>query len=248
MARTGEPPDAGEVAGPALPRSFFARDPLDVAPDLLGRVLVAGGPDAGAAVAVRLTEVEAYRGADDPASHAFRGRTRRTAVMFGPAGHLYLYFVYGMHWCVNVVTGWDGEASAVLLRAGRVVAGADVAAARRAARRRTAVTAGALARGPAALTTVLGLDAGADGADLCAADSAVRLLPGVPATAVRSGPRVGVSAAADRPWRFWVDGDPTVTAYRAGTRAQRRPPAGVTRAAPGLREPLDAVGDGRMEG
>ncbi len=102
---------------------------LTVAPDLLGRVLVTERPEGS--VAVRLTEVEAYHGPEDPASHAFRGRTSRTAVMFGPAGHLYVYFVYGMHWCANLVTGPDGEASAVLLRAGEVVAGHELAGARR---------------------------------------------------------------------------------------------------------------------
>ena len=125
---------------------------LEVAPDLLGatvRHLSPAGP-----VAVRLTEVEAYAGEADPGSHAFRGRTPRTAVMFGPPGRVYVYFTYGMHWCMNLVCGPEGEASAVLLRAGEVVEGADLAA----ARRTTAKSPRELARGPARLTVALGVD------------------------------------------------------------------------------------------
>jgi DNA-3-methyladenine glycosylase len=115
--------------GRRLQRSFFAREVDVVARDLLGRVIAADRD--GESVAVRLTEVEAYAGLDDPASHAFRGRTPRTSIMFGPAGHLYTYFVYGMHWCANIVTGADGDASAVLLRAGELVNGVDAARLRR---------------------------------------------------------------------------------------------------------------------
>jgi DNA-3-methyladenine glycosylase len=156
----------------------------------------------------------------DPASHAFRGRTARNAVMFGPAGHLYVYFVYGMHWCCNVVCGADGEASAVLLRAGRVIDGVELARSRRAAARNEAE----LARGPARLATALGLAAAANGADLLDPASPIRLLAGspVPDSAVRRGPRVGVAAAGELPWRLWVADDPTVSAYRAGTRRLRR--------------------------
>ena len=127
--------------GERLGRAFFARDSSTVARALLGTVIVAtsgsdhGDSDRGDVVAVRLTETEAYHGATDPASHAFRGPTARNAVMFGPAGHLYLYFVYGMHWCANIVTGEPGEASAVLLRAGEIVAGQELAALRRSAAR-----------------------------------------------------------------------------------------------------------------
>ena len=193
--------------GRRLSRSFFARDPVTVARDLLGRVLVSGE------VAVRITEVEAYQGAGDPASHAFRGRTRRTAVMFGPAGHLYVYFVYGMHWCANLVAGDDGVASAVLLRAGQVMRGHDVAWSRRPAVRRIE----ALARGPAALTTVLALTGADTGLDLCERESLLGLYAGqrVSDDQVAVGPRVGVATAADRPWRYWVRDDPSVTAYRA---------------------------------
>jgi DNA-3-methyladenine glycosylase len=182
---------------------------------LLGCLLSAGG------VTVRLTEVEAYAGTGhDPASHAHRGRTNRNAIMFGRAGFAYLYFTYGMHWCMNVVTGAEGVASAVLLRAGAVVSGVDAARARR-----PAVGADVdLARGPARLCAALGLDGSAYGVDLLA-DGPVRLRPGdaVPPGAVATGPRVGVTGAHDIPWRFWVAGDPTVGTYRR--HAPRRRPS-----------------------
>ncbi|ACV80412.1 DNA-3-methyladenine glycosylase [Nakamurella multipartita] len=201
--------------GRTLTRRFFARDVTVVAPDLIGRVLVSTteqGP-----VAVRLTEVEAYAGPLDPASHAYR-RTARSEIMYGRAGHLYVYFVYGMHWCANLVTGPDGTASAVLLRAGEVVDGLPLAWARRPGARRERD----LARGPAGLAAVLGLTGPDTGLDVC--DPAGRLLvragDGHPVT-VAAGPRVGVSTAADVPWRFVETGNPTVSAYRRGTRATR---------------------------
>jgi DNA-3-methyladenine glycosylase len=171
-------------------------DPLEVAPRLLGSVLTLDG------VSVRLTEVEAYAGPDDPGSHAFRGRTARNAVMFGPPGHLYVYFIYGMHHCANLVTGPDGSAGAVLLRAGEVVDGLDVARARR-----PGVRDRELARGPARLCRTLGIDL---------SDNGVRpgLERGEEPVQISSGPRVGLRHAADRPWRFWVTGDPTVSSYR----------------------------------
>jgi DNA-3-methyladenine glycosylase len=207
-------------------RERLARRALVLAPRLLGSLLVSsvGGVD----VAVRLTEVEAYEGMDDPASHAFRGRTARNAVMFGAAGHLYCYFTYGMHWCANVVCGSEGTASAVLLRAGEVVLGEDHARARRPAAR----SARDLARGPARLAQCLGLDAATNGVDLCDPCSPVRLesLSRRPADAtVRTGPRVGIVAAADRPWRFWLDGEVTVSTYKPGGRNRPRS-AGQTEA------------------
>ena len=194
-----------------LERAFFEREVTAVAKDLLGRVIVTG--EGAGRVAVRLTEVEAYRGRDDSASHAFRGPTQRTAVMFGPGGYLYTYFVYGMHWCANIVTGLDGNASAVLLRAGEVVDGLDIAR----SRRPTARADRFLARGPAGLATVLGLDGSDSGADLCLPDSTIRLHVGSPPpdSAIRTGPRVGVATAADLELRFWVADDPTVSAFRA---------------------------------
>lgn len=273
-----------------------------MAPALLGCVLAHETPDG--LVAVELTEVEAYSGAADPASHAYRGMTGRNAVMFGPPGYAYVYFTYGMHFCVNVVCQPAGTASAVLLRAGRVVAGETLARRRRASRRSAAggaaaSTAGArgvtlasdadgtaagafdgtlasagdgtaggdrdvaarggrdvasardLARGPARLCQALAVTREQNGADLCDPASPLRLLPGPVALPVEgithgstagditaeaitaesgiaaddagrtqakpvisTGPRVGVTAAAEVAWRFWLAGDPTVSAYR----------------------------------
>jgi DNA-3-methyladenine glycosylase len=196
-----------------LPRAFFARDPLAVARDLLGCVVTARG------VSVRLTEVEAYAGPSDPASHAYRGPTRRTEVMFGRPGHLYVYFVYGMHWCANLVCQPDGTAGAVLLRAGEVVGGESLARQRRPAAR----THPDLARGPAKLAGVLALTGPDTGTDLCAPGSPIRVRPGapVPDAAVSHGPRVGVAVAAEWPWRLWLGGDPTVSPYRAAVRRVR---------------------------
>lgn len=173
---------------------------------------------------LRLTEVEAYAGTDDPGSHAYRGPTARTEVMFGPAAHLYVYLSYGMHRCVNVVTGTEGRASAVLLRAGEVVEGVDLARERRRARRRSPVGDRDLARGPGVLTQALALDAAHDGLDLVAPGSPVLLRAGDPVdpSRVRTGPRVGVSGEGGDgtayPWRFWVDGEATVSVYRRATR------------------------------
>ncbi|WP_369056520.1 DNA-3-methyladenine glycosylase [Kineococcus terrestris] len=212
---------ADELTG-ALPRAFFDRDVLVVARDLLGRVVRHRTPEG--AVAVRLSEVEAYAGPLDPGSHAYRGRTPRTAVMFGPPGHAYVYFSYGVHWCANLVCGPEGTASAVLLRAGEVVEGVELARSRRAAARRDAD----LARGPARLTSALGVDRARDGADVCA-DGPLHVLAGEPVgdEVVRWGPRVGVSGpGGTTEWRAWVDGDPTVSAYRAAVprRARRTRP------------------------
>jgi DNA-3-methyladenine glycosylase len=197
-----------------LTRDELAVDPLDAAKLLLGCLLEAGE------VQVRLTEVEAYRGGDDPASHCYRGRTPRNEVMFGPAGHLYVYFVYGMHFCANVVSLVDGVPGAVLLRAGEVVAGVDVARSRRPNARSEAE----LAKGPARLTGVLGLERSHNGVDLTDPASPVRLLAGdpVPPSLIRTGPRVGVAVAMDVPWRFWIDGSPAVSTYRRGGKAARR--------------------------
>ncbi|WP_432498531.1 DNA-3-methyladenine glycosylase [Kineococcus gypseus] len=190
---------------------------LVVARDLLGRVVRHRTGEG--LVAVRLTEVEAYAGEADPGSHAFRGPTPRTAVMYGPAGHAYVYFSYGVHWCVNLVTGTEGAASAVLLRAGEVVEGLELARSRRPAARRDAD----LARGPARLTTALAVTGAQGGADVCAGGP-LEVLSGepVPDAAVSWGPRVGVAGAgAPTPWRTWVAGDPTVSEYRAAV--PRRP-------------------------
>ncbi|WP_018657965.1 DNA-3-methyladenine glycosylase [Actinomadura flavalba] len=201
---------------PPLPRGFFDRPVEEVAPALLGHVLVHDTP--GGAVAARITETEAYAGPLDPASHAYRGRTPRTEVMFGPPGHAYVYFTYGMHFCVNLVCGPDGTASAVLLRAGRIVAGEPVAV-----ERRGRSTVRDLARGPARLCKALGIAREQNGLDVCAAGP-LRILAGdeIDPASVASGPRVGVTGAKDTPWRFWIDGDPTVSQYRAHV-PRRRP-------------------------
>ncbi|MEV1175340.1 DNA-3-methyladenine glycosylase [Nonomuraea sp. NPDC049784] len=233
---------SGELSPAALPRGFFDRPSHEVAPDLLGRVLVHGSVDG--AVAVRLTEVEAYGGpGEDPAAHTYRGKTPRNAVMFGPPGHLYVYFTYGMHFCANLVCLPEGFGSAVLLRAGEVVAGIEEARARRSSKGNGTVARGRtipdrdLARGPARLAVVLGLlrehnglDAIGDASRALPGDApfasgrrltgaphgAAAVLEGRPAdpASIRSGPRTGISTAKDTPWRFWIDGDPTVSPYR----------------------------------
>jgi DNA-3-methyladenine glycosylase len=287
---SGAMPATGAAGGAARlpPRKFFARPAPEVAPELLGCVLEHETPEG--LVAVELTEVEAYAGAQDPASHAYRGQTARNGVMFGPPGHAYVYFTYGMHFCVNLVCMPSGVASAVLLRAGAVIAGTGLARARRsrASRRdappldpasgrgsgepaagggtapgggtvpggrRAGLAERDLARGPARLCQALGIDRSLDGADVCDPASPLRLRlragPGGPAGAdpgrapvrvtgepssgppadvagaplgtegatarsrMRTGPRVGVREGAEVPWRFWLDGEPTVSAYRA---------------------------------
>lgn len=171
---------------------------------LLGSTIAAPG------VAARIVEVEAYRGADDPASHSYRGRTSRNAVMWGPAGHLYVYFIYGMHYCANVVCMTEGVPGAVLLRAAEITTGSDLATERRPAARQDHD----LARGPARLCTALGIGREHNGIDLTEPASPVRLYAGEASQPILSGPRVGVAAAHDTPWRFWLDGSRAVSPYR----------------------------------
>jgi DNA-3-methyladenine glycosylase len=237
-----------------IPREFFARPSVEVAPALLGCVLEHETADG--LVAVELTEVEAYAGRSDPASHAYRGKTPRNAVMFGPPGHAYVYFTYGMHFCVNMVClGENGSASAVLLRAGAIIGGEDLARARRTRGRvpegpvsegpvsdgpvseapvsegrvsegRARIASRDLARGPARLCQALSIDRSLDGADVCVASSPLRMRAGAgnPARSgkIITGPRVGVSSAAEIPWRFWYEGDPTVSVYRAYVHRHRK--------------------------
>ncbi len=216
-------------------RLLLARPATEVAPRLLGAELSAAG------VTVRITEVEAYGGVgEDPASHAHRGQTARNAAMFGEPGMLYVYFTYGMHWCLNVVCGPVGAASAVLLRAGEVIGGIDVA--------RTRARLGApdrdLARGPARLARVLDLSGVHNGLPLLShADSSSEsscadvppcstgesstpstvdggqapqlfLAPPLAKSLISTGPRVGIKQAIERPWRFWLTDEPTVSSYK----------------------------------
>jgi DNA-3-methyladenine glycosylase len=191
-----------------LARSFYARDALSVARDLIGCVFV--HDDGGGHTAIRLVEVEAYRGRRDPGSHGFRGRTQRNATMFGPPGHLYVYFTYGMHWCSNIVCGSEGVSEAVLLRAGEPVAGLETMR----ARRRGIADDRLLAAGPARLTQAMGIAGEHDGATLlrggrlwCAQDDAtITARRG----AIARTPRVGLSAGRgdDLPWRFVVPASP----------------------------------------
>ena len=203
------------VPGRALPRAFYGRPSLQVARDLLGRVLVRTLPD-GTRLAARIVETEAYR-EDDPASHSFRGRTARTEVMFGPPGHLYVYFTYGMHFCMNVVTGRDGEGSAVLLRAAEPLAGLE-----RMAELRGTSNPRLLCSGPGRMCQAFGVDRSLDGTDLVRG-GAMRVEPGapVPEAAVAAGPRIGISVAVERPWRFVVMGSPSLS--RPAARAPGRP-------------------------
>ena len=184
----------------SLRRHFYARHALEVAPELLNKVLVAPDGRAG-----RIVEVEAYRGADDPGSHGFRGRTKRNTTMFGPPGHLYVYFTYGMHWCANVVAETDGLAAAVLLRALTPLEGLDTMyAARGPAARRDRD----LCSGPAKLTQALGIDGDLDDADLVSGDRGVTIVddgqPPPPEPAVTT--RIGLSNGSELPWRFCIAG------------------------------------------
>lgn len=209
----GLPAERVPVAAPSGPLAVDLSGPVDiVAPSLLGSILRHGD------VAVRITEVEAYDGASDPASHACRGPTPRNLVMFGPPGHLYLYFTYGMHWAANVVCGPDGHAAGALLRAGEVIEGVEVARARRG----SAVDRD-LARGPGRLCSALGLTGAHRGAYLFGGAEPTLEPAEAPPALVSCGPRVGVSVEADRPWRFWVAGDRHVSDYRRSPRAVPAP-------------------------
>ncbi|MBI1377436.1 MAG: DNA-3-methyladenine glycosylase [Frankiales bacterium] len=203
-----------------LPRSFYDRPAPQVARELVGAV-VRSTTEHGV-VAVRLVEVEAYAGEADPASHAWRGPTPRTRVMYGPPGRSYVYFSYGMHWALNVVCLPPGTASAVLLRAGEVVDGLELAR----ARRRAGTPDVRLASGPANLAAALGLDAGWNDLDVTRPGGALTLRRGSPVAddAVATGPRVGLTRGVETPWRFLLAGDPHVSPPR-----RANPGAGVVR-------------------
>jgi DNA-3-methyladenine glycosylase len=232
----GEPPVAAQLRPQGS--GLFDSQVVGLAPLLLGAVLE--HRDAEGTVAVRLTEVEAYAGAGDLGSHAHRARTARNATMFGPPGRLYVYFTYGMHWCVNIVCEPEGEPAAILLRAGEIVQGTDLARHRRPAARRDRD----LARGPARLAAALGLNGTHDGQPVLAVlnsagpEQGVRLVPPghTPTSRVRRGPRVGIRGPGGDgerfPWRFWLEGEPTVSVYRPAAPG----PVPVTDSAPGTGE------------
>lgn len=193
-------------SGPLLD---LTQDPCEVAPQLLGAVIRTD-------VAIRITEVEAYRGELDPGSHAYRGKTKRNASMFGPPGHLYVYYIYGMHWSANIVCWPEDRAGGVLLRAGEVIENHELARSRRVA----AKTDRDLARGPARLAQALGIDGGWNGTPVSQDGSGSFVLEptSIPAPWT-NGPRVGVSGPGgtdDYPWRYWIPGDRNVSAYRPG--------------------------------
>lgn len=189
-----------------LPRRFYRRDSREVAPELLHKVLVHGR------LAGRIVEVEAYAGGEDPGSHAFGGPTERNAAMFGPPGHLYVYFTYGMHWCANVVCGEPGEGSAVLVRALAPLRGVETMWSRRPAARREVD----LCSGPAKLCQALGLDRSFDGIDLVTRERGVTVLDDgmSPPVAPACTTRIGLTAGAEHEWRWYVPGDPNVSRPR----------------------------------
>jgi DNA-3-methyladenine glycosylase len=186
-----------------LPRGFYRRDPREVAPELLGKLLADGD------LLARIVEVEAYCGADDPGSHAYRGKTARNATMFGPPGHLYVYFTYGMHWCANAVCGPAGTGTAVLLRAAEPIRGLDHMRGRRPAARRDRD----LLAGPARLCQAFGITGAEDGADLVTASHGVTIAddgtPPPPDPAV--GTRIGLSRGAEHRWRWCTPGSPNLS-------------------------------------
>jgi len=196
-------------------KDLISHHAATVAPRLLNAVLTSTVD--GQSVAIRITEVEAYGGeGEDPGSHAFRRQTPRNATMFGPPGRAYVYFTYGMHWCLNVVTQPDGTAGAVLIRAGEVIEGLDAAR----GRRPSATSDRDLARGPARLTTALGVTGALDGTALFGARSPLRLaLPRAEAPTYGVSPRTGVGGAgAGTPWRFYLPDERTVSQYRRAAR------------------------------
>jgi DNA-3-methyladenine glycosylase len=186
-----------------LPRSFYSRCALEVAPDLLGKILC--HKEKGVLTSGRIVEVEAYLGAQDAASHAYRGATDRNRAMYGPPGRAYVYFTYGNHFCMNVVTDREGVASAVLIRAVEPLEGIEAMK-----RRRRGRSATELASGPGKLTAALAIGRAAYGLDLTGEPLWICDDGAVPPAFIRT-PRIGIRAAADLPYRFLVAGSPFVS-------------------------------------
>ena len=195
--------------GKPLPRSFFDQAATLVAPQLLNKILAAADGRAG-----RIVEVEAYRGALDPAAHTFRGKTPRNATMFGPPGHMYVYFTYGMHWCCNCVCGPAGNGCGVLIRALEPMHGlAQMRVDRpRITRDRD------LCRGPARLTQAMGINGTHDGMDLIGASGEFTIVDDgmSPPKDLKGGPRIGISVGKDLPWRWSMPGSRYVSGKASG--------------------------------
>ena len=203
MSGTRNAPSRPSSQG-VLPRTFYQRDAVTVAPDLLNKILVSSDGRSG-----RIVEVEAYCGAIDAAAHTFRGKTKRNATMFGPAGCMYVYFTYGMHWCCNAVCGEEGEGSAVLLRALEPVAGLErMRVARPRARRDRD-----LCSGPARLTQAMGITGADDGVDLVSSNGGFAIVSDgtPPPSAPAVSERIGISRATEFPWRWYVPGSDHVS-------------------------------------
>ncbi len=195
-----------------LDRSFFGRDSRVVAPELLNKVLVCRRPvenGRGATRAGRIVEVEAYAGGEDPGSHGYRGQTERTVTMFGPPGYLYVYFIYGMHWCANAVCGDDGSCSAVLIRALAPTDGLQAMRGARPAARRDRD----LCSGPAKLCQALSITGDDDGSDIITGDRGLQITDDgtPPPPEPGQSRRIGLSAGIEHPWRWFVAGDPNLS-------------------------------------
>jgi len=201
--------------GRVLPVSFYERPTLEVAPELLGCLLCRRETD-GTYTTGRIVETEAYIGETDPACHAAAGRTPRTRVLYGPPGRSYVYFTYGMHYCFNVVTEPEGRPAAVLVRALHPVSGLDRMRARRGERQGPELT-----QGPARLCEAMAIDLDLNDVSLAGPVLSVRS-DGTGVSNIASGPRIGIRVATDRPWRFWVEGDPFVSRSRAPAPRRRR--------------------------
>jgi DNA-3-methyladenine glycosylase len=200
-------------------RDFFVRDVLKVAPEVLGCVLQRTNSEG--TVSIRITEVEAYAGERDPGAHSYRGMTKRNATMFGPPGHLYCYFTYGMHHALNLVTGKPGQPYGCLIRAGEVIEGADIARTRREAKlRKTVVRERDLARGPGCVAQSFAATLANDGDDLFSSEWCFLIPDDHTVLPHMTGPRVGVSGPGGDgvmyPWRFWLAGSSSVSIYKPG--------------------------------